>query len=115
VKRLVIGGVAVFAAITTATPVYADGNAAGLDQIVGQAYTQFQRGCTPGVTPRLERVVWDSPPTGQGVMATKGWAVRSRCRGVRTTAEPPTRKRSFRRSLRVTGTSPSSSAEKSAT
>jgi hypothetical protein len=65
-KKLAIGGVAVFAAITTATPVYADGNAANLDQIVGQAYTQFQHGCTPGTTPRFQRVVWDSPPTGQG-------------------------------------------------
>jgi hypothetical protein len=65
-KKLVIGGVAVFAAITSATPAYADGNAANLDQIVGQAYTQFQTRCTPGMTPRFQHVVWDSPPTGQG-------------------------------------------------
>jgi hypothetical protein len=65
-KKLVIGGVAILAAITTARPAYADGNAANLDQIVGQAYTQFQTRCTPSMTPQFQRVVWDSPPTGQG-------------------------------------------------
>jgi hypothetical protein len=49
-----------------AAPAHADGNAANLDQIVGQAYTQFQHGCTPSMSPQFQRVAWDSPPTGQG-------------------------------------------------
>jgi hypothetical protein len=48
----------------------ADGNAANLDQIIGQAYTQFQAGCTPSMTPSFQRIVWDSPPTGQGGTGT---------------------------------------------
>ncbi len=55
----------------------ADGNAAQLDQIVAQAYVQFQRGCTPNMTPQFQRIAWDAPPGGQGgsgriVDATEG-------------------------------------------
>jgi hypothetical protein len=49
-----------------AAPAHADGNTANLDQLVGQAYTQFQTRCTPSMSPSFQRVAWDSPPTGQG-------------------------------------------------
>jgi hypothetical protein len=66
VRKAAVGAVLAFAAITTAVPAHADGNPANLDQIVGQAYTQFQTHCTPRMTPQFQRVAWDSPPTGQG-------------------------------------------------
>jgi hypothetical protein len=62
----VIGGTAALAAITCAPVAHADGNSANLDQLVGQAYTQFQHGCTPSMTPQFQRIQWDSPPGGQG-------------------------------------------------
>jgi hypothetical protein len=66
VRKAAVGAVLAFAAITTAVPAHADGNPANLDQIVGQAYTQFQTHCTPRMTPQFQRVAWDSPPTGRG-------------------------------------------------
>jgi hypothetical protein len=67
-KKLLIAGatLAAAAAATFAPIAQADGNTANLDQIVGQAYTQFQARCTPSMTPQFQRVVWDAPPTGQG-------------------------------------------------
>jgi hypothetical protein len=65
-KKLLMAAVAAGAAITFAPIAQADGNTANLNQIVGQAYTQFQARCTPSMTPQFQRVVWDSPPTGQG-------------------------------------------------
>jgi hypothetical protein len=65
-RQLLIGGVAALAAITFAPLAQADGNAANLDQLVGQAYTQFQTRCTPTEAPQFQRVAWDSPPGGQG-------------------------------------------------
>jgi hypothetical protein len=47
-------------------PAHADGNSANLDQLVGQAYTQFQHGCTPSEPAQFQRVAWDAPPGGQG-------------------------------------------------
>jgi hypothetical protein len=65
-KTSLIAWMAAAAALIFAPIAHADGNAANLDQIVGQAYTQFQARCTPGMPPQFQRVVWDSPPTGQG-------------------------------------------------
>jgi hypothetical protein len=105
------------AAIAGAAPAYADGNTANLDQTVGQAYNDFQQHCTRTMAPYFQRIVWNNPlpaKVGQGPSSTPTElsVVRSRCRGARTTAALRTRKGSFQRSPRVTGTSPSSSAEK---
>jgi len=66
-RKLLIGGVAALAAITFAPLAQADGNAANLDQLVGSAYTQFQHGCTPSMSPQFQRIQWDSPPGDQGL------------------------------------------------
>lgn len=62
------------------------GNSANLDQLVGQAYTQFQHGCTPSEPAQFQRVAWDAPPGGQGgrdasSTPTPPSEVRSRCIG----------------------------------
>jgi hypothetical protein len=67
----VITAAALLAAVTVAASTFApiaqaDGDPSNLDQLIGQTYTKFQNGCTPGMTPRFQRVVWDHPPTGQG-------------------------------------------------
>jgi hypothetical protein len=72
-RKLPIAGVAALAAITFAPLAQADGNAANLDQLVGQAYTQFQHGCTPSMSPQFQRIVWDSPlvaKVGRGASLT---------------------------------------------
>jgi hypothetical protein len=63
---IMTAGLLAGAAVVCAPAASADGNASNLDQIVGNAYTQFQRGCTPSMTPSFQRVAWNSPPTGQG-------------------------------------------------
>jgi hypothetical protein len=69
-KKILIVGVAA-AAATTFTPIaQADGNTANLDQIVGQAYNDFQQHCTRTMTPYFQRIVWNNPPTGQGGTGT---------------------------------------------
>jgi hypothetical protein len=69
-RKLLMTGVAALAAITIAPLAQADGNASNLDQIVGQAYTDFQTHCTPHMTPQFQRIAWDSRPTGQGGTGT---------------------------------------------
>ncbi len=61
-------GIAFYAPVVLIPTASADGNAANLDQIVAQAYTQFQHGCTPTEPAQFQRIVWDDPhgPTGQG-------------------------------------------------
>jgi hypothetical protein len=66
-RKVLIAGVAALAAITFAPIAHADGNAANLDQLVGQAYTQFQHGCTPSMTPQFQRIQWDSIDGTQGL------------------------------------------------
>jgi hypothetical protein len=56
---LIGGMVAVVAAIAFAPLAQADADASNLDQIVAQAYTQFQSHCTPNMTPQFQRIVWD--------------------------------------------------------
>lgn len=58
------------AGIGLAAPAHADGNTANLDQIVGQAYNDFQQHCTRTMTPYFQRIVWNNPPTGQGGTGT---------------------------------------------
>jgi hypothetical protein len=66
-RKLLMGVVVAAAAITSAPIAQADADASNLDQIVGQAYTQFQTRCTPSMTPRFQRVVWDTGrPSGGG-------------------------------------------------
>lgn len=71
VKRSLIaalfGGALAAGFLTVSAPAaHADGNSANLDQLVGQAYTQFQHGCTPSEPANFQRVAWDAPPGGQG-------------------------------------------------
>lgn len=65
-RKATIAAVAAVVAITLVPPARADGNSANLDQLVGQAYTQFQHGCTPTEPANFQRVAWDAPPGGQG-------------------------------------------------
>jgi hypothetical protein len=72
-RKLLMTGVAALAAITFAPLAQADGNAANLDQLVGSAYTQFQHGCTPSMSPQFQRIQWDSPlvaKVGRGASST---------------------------------------------
>src|SRR5438270_225048 len=69
-RKLLIAGAAALAAITFIPIAHADGNTANLDQIVGQAYTDFQSHCTPSMTPQFQRIIWNKPPTGQGGTGT---------------------------------------------
>ena len=62
--RLILA--AILAAGLSAPVPRADGNAANLDQIVGQVYTQVQRG-TATEPPQFQRIAWDNGfPTGRG-------------------------------------------------
>ncbi len=54
-----IGGLVAVAAIVFDPVAQADAVASSLDQIVAQAYTQFQSHCTPYMTPQFQRIVWD--------------------------------------------------------
>jgi hypothetical protein len=54
-----IGGMVAVAAIAFDPLAQADADASNLDQIVAQAYTQFQSHCTPNMTPQFQRIVWD--------------------------------------------------------
>jgi hypothetical protein len=69
-RKLLIAGVAALAAITFTPIAQADGNTDNLDQIVGQAYTDFQKHCTRTMAPLFQRIVWNNPPTGQGGTGT---------------------------------------------
>jgi hypothetical protein len=62
--------VAALTAITCAPTAHADGNTANLDQIIGQAYNDFQQHCTHTMAPQFQRIAWDSAPTGRGGTGT---------------------------------------------
>jgi hypothetical protein len=68
-RKLIAG--ATLAAAATFTPLaHADGNTGNLDQTIGQAYNDFQKHCTPTLTPQFQRIVWNNGPTGQGGAGT---------------------------------------------
>jgi hypothetical protein len=65
--KIVITALCTVAALSLAPAAQADGNSANLDAIVGQAYTQFMRGCVPTQASQFQRIVWDNDgPGGQG-------------------------------------------------
>lgn len=68
--KIVLRVLTATAVIAGAAPAYADGNTANLDQIVGQAYNDFQQHCTRTMAPYFQRIVWNNPPTGQGGTGT---------------------------------------------
>ena len=68
--RTIVIAAALAAATSFAPLAHADGSTANLDQIIGQAYADFQKHCTPTMAPQFQRIAWDSPPTGHGGAGT---------------------------------------------
>jgi hypothetical protein len=60
-RKLLIAGVAVLAAITLSPIASAEsGDQSDAEQAVAAIYNRVQRGCTPSLSPHLQSISWDT-------------------------------------------------------